>query len=216
MPPHVFKEQLKRVFNIQLSPPELGALMHFFDKDGDKVIDCSEFLITFFKLGFAEKEKRNKAELKAKAEKAALKEAKRKRIEAEEDRKAREFERNFTETDRQSAMAKIEQAAYLYDRNSPGALNLNGFQGSDLKPGEFKEQLKRVFGIKLNAGELGAVMDHFDKDKGGTVGTAEFLIQFFKTGFEKRAEHTKMLRELEQKVVFVSGAERTREGVESH
>lgn len=31
MPPHVFKEQLKRIFNLQVTPPEMGALMAVFD-----------------------------------------------------------------------------------------------------------------------------------------------------------------------------------------
>ena len=31
MPPHIFKEQLKRIFNLQVSPAEMGALMAVFD-----------------------------------------------------------------------------------------------------------------------------------------------------------------------------------------
>ena len=31
MPPHVFKEQLKRVLNLHLTPQELGALMRVYD-----------------------------------------------------------------------------------------------------------------------------------------------------------------------------------------
>lgn len=31
MPPHVFKEQLKRVFNLVVTPGELGALVSIFD-----------------------------------------------------------------------------------------------------------------------------------------------------------------------------------------
>ena len=31
MMPHVFKEQLKRIFNLQVTPPEMGALMAVFD-----------------------------------------------------------------------------------------------------------------------------------------------------------------------------------------
>ena len=31
MAPYVFKEQLKRIFNLQVTPPEMGALMAVFD-----------------------------------------------------------------------------------------------------------------------------------------------------------------------------------------
>lgn len=31
MPPHIFKEQLRRVFNLNVTPPEMGALMAVFD-----------------------------------------------------------------------------------------------------------------------------------------------------------------------------------------
>ena len=37
MPPHVFKEQLKRVLNLHLTPPELGALMKVYD---GKLVCC--------------------------------------------------------------------------------------------------------------------------------------------------------------------------------
>ena len=53
--PHEFKEQLRRVFNIHLSPRELGALMDLFDKDKDGTIACNEFLIMFFKTGTSKK-----------------------------------------------------------------------------------------------------------------------------------------------------------------
>ncbi|CAM9875735.1 unnamed protein product, partial [Choristocarpus tenellus] len=41
-----------KVFRLNLSPPELGAAIHLFDKDGDGTISCPEFLITFFRIGF--------------------------------------------------------------------------------------------------------------------------------------------------------------------
>lgn len=40
-----------QVFAIKLSPPELGAAIHAFDKDGDGLVSCPEFLLTFFRLG---------------------------------------------------------------------------------------------------------------------------------------------------------------------
>lgn len=33
MPPHIFKEQLKRIFNLNVNPQEMGALMSVFDSE---------------------------------------------------------------------------------------------------------------------------------------------------------------------------------------
>lgn len=46
MPPRHFK-----VFAIKLSPAELGAAIHEFDKDGDGTVSCPEFLLSFFRIG---------------------------------------------------------------------------------------------------------------------------------------------------------------------
>lgn len=43
---------VNRVFNIKLAPPQLGALMAVFDKDNDGTVDCAEFLLRFFLIGF--------------------------------------------------------------------------------------------------------------------------------------------------------------------
>jgi hypothetical protein len=51
MPPHVFREQLKRCFNIRLAPQEFGALLSYFDKDKTGTVDCVRFLVTFFRTG---------------------------------------------------------------------------------------------------------------------------------------------------------------------
>lgn len=47
-----------KVFGLKLSPSELGAVMQEFDKDGDGTVNCAEFLLTFFRIGF---EGRNRA-----------------------------------------------------------------------------------------------------------------------------------------------------------
>lgn len=41
-----------RVFNIKLSPPQLAAVMASFDKDNDGSVNCAEFLLKFFMIGF--------------------------------------------------------------------------------------------------------------------------------------------------------------------
>lgn len=40
-----------QAFGIKLSPDELGAAIHLFDKDGDGKVSCPEFLLTFFRVG---------------------------------------------------------------------------------------------------------------------------------------------------------------------
>ena len=55
LPAHIFKEQLKIAFNVNLSIEELGAVMSYFDKDGTGEISCKEFLIQFSRTGFEER-----------------------------------------------------------------------------------------------------------------------------------------------------------------
>ena len=64
-------------------------------------------------------------------------------------------------------MAQITAAAAIYDRNSPGCVQLDAFDGATMPPHVFKEQLKRVFNIRLSPPELGAMMKYFDKDGDG-------------------------------------------------
>lgn len=52
MEPYIFKDQLRRCFGLRLSPQEFGALLHYFeDKERGGVVDCVEFLVTFFRTG---------------------------------------------------------------------------------------------------------------------------------------------------------------------
>jgi Ca2+-binding EF-hand superfamily protein len=64
MRPHDLMEHLKKTFGIKLKPKELGALVSYFDKDGDGDVSGAEFLLSFTKLGAVwrnrEREKRDK------------------------------------------------------------------------------------------------------------------------------------------------------------
>ena len=149
MEPHVFKEQLKRVLNLQVTPKELGALMSYFDKNGDGMISCPEFLIQFVKLGFEERSRR-KAEWKKHEDE--LQHAKRRELERKqtlaEEKNMLKVQYEYTEEDYQSAMAKLTKAATFYDRNTAGSVGLDAFEGEKMAPHVFKEQLKRVRGRK--------------------------------------------------------------------
>lgn len=49
--PTQFREQLRRLFALQLTDSELGGLVALFDKDGVGMVDCTTFLNEFFRLG---------------------------------------------------------------------------------------------------------------------------------------------------------------------
>jgi len=166
MPPHIFKvifansfsrlslllshslycmlcvrsqEQLKRVFNIPLSPPELGALMSYFDKEGVGYINCAEFLIQFFRTGFEERSRREQIWRKYDEDKMKVRKEQRKTQEqAAEQKNALKVQYAFSEEDFRLAIAKLTEAATKYDKKSPGAVGLDAFQCESMPPHVFK------------------------------------------------------------------------------
>jgi len=189
MEPHTFKELCTVVFQTNFSPPEMGALLHEFDKDRDGTIDGSEFLVKFTQLGFAEKEERfqrRKEFDERKKQKEIRREKTRLAKQAAEDAKKVALG-NVTEADWKSAMAKITAAAADYDKMSASAMSLQAFQGSSMQPPLFRDMIFRTFGVSLNAGEAGAVIKYFDKDGDGTVDGTEFLLLFTKLGFNEKS-----------------------------
>lgn len=113
MPPHIFKEQLKRIFNLNVTPAEMGALMSVFDCNGDGVITCEEFTKVFINMGFEEREKELKAAI------AKQKEHDQKRQEAIEKKRAALESKNslkvsyeYTDEEFTSAMQKLVEAAW--------------------------------------------------------------------------------------------------------
>ena len=69
---------------------------------------------------------------------------------------------DYDEDSFQSALTKLTEAAWAYDKNTPGAPNLAAFEAKEMEPHVFADQLKRAFSMKLNPPELGALMTIFD------------------------------------------------------
>ena len=189
MPPHVFKEQLKRTFNLKVSARELGALMSVFDEQSTGEINCGEFLKTFLAMGFTEREKDFKANLQLQREADRLRAL-------EDETKALalagknqlQLVDSFGQGDVQSALLKLTEAAFRFDKSMPGSPNLTAFESKEMEPSVFKEQLRRAFGMKLSAEELAALVHFFDPKGTGKVSCREFLIMFLKKGFDERAK----------------------------
>jgi len=185
----VFREMVKRTFNVQLNPKELAALVDDFDTDRNEKVNCTEFLKCFFKMGFEEKFKFNSERIakQREAERLAAEEERRKQKE-KEDKHNLQVDYDFSEDDRRSALEKMTDSAVKYDKNHASSVSLVGFEGAFMTPYVFKDMIFRTFGIKLTPKELGALMKHFDKDGDGTVDCSEFLNSFFRLGFEKRSQ----------------------------
>jgi Ca2+-binding EF-hand superfamily protein len=189
MKPGVFREMVKRTFNVLLDPRELLAMVTEFDSQKNNTVNCADFLKMFFKMGFEERfaAHANQLEKQRAAHRAVAEEAERREREklAKHDM---EVDYDYTEEDRVNALEKMTAAAIKYDKNHASAVSLVGFEGAFMSPYVFKDQIFRTFGIKLTPKELGALMKHFDRDGDGTVDCSEFLLAFFKLGFDKRSE----------------------------
>jgi hypothetical protein len=172
MRPHELREQLKMVFNVQLTVGELSAFVLDFNKeanegvavvDRDESVNCAAFLVTFFRMGFVEKEIRVRAFY-----------AKKKKFEQDRDRKKLEAQQEldrknnlktsteFTLEDKERAVAKLRVAAKLYDKSMPGAMTMKAFEVKVMPPHVFREQLKMIFNLQVSATEMGALMSIFD------------------------------------------------------
>jgi hypothetical protein len=165
MNPGEFREQMKLVFHLHLSVKEVSAFFHHFNQEqADKnLLNCSSFLVAFFRMGFTEKSRRLKAfwEEKKKVEK----ERERKRVEDEKElaaKNALKVNFTFTDEDKERAIIKLRAAAKLYDKTTPGAMSMKAFEIKEMAPHIFKEQLKRVFNLNVTPAEMGALMAVFD------------------------------------------------------
>ena len=161
----VYREQLKKVFQVILTIPELSAFLHDFNKDNEDktIILCAPFLVTFLRLGFTERTRRIRAVWAEKKRIQREQERKRHREDLEKEKKhAAQINRNFTEEEKETAIVKLRAAAKLYDKTTPGAMSMKAFEVKEMPPHIFKEQLKRVFNLNLNPVEMGAIMSVFD------------------------------------------------------
>jgi hypothetical protein len=155
LPATLFKEMLRRTFNLVLNGKEAGAIVNFFDKKGDNNIICVDFLNFFVQLGITERAKEHKAMIERQVE-----ENRQRMLEdkAKVDAlvlKPIEVDMAYTNDDKESAMSKLLTAAEGFDKNHPAAPSLISFDPLTLTYGQFRESLKRTFNIILTPKELG-------------------------------------------------------------
>ena len=186
MHPAVFEDQLKRCFHVTFTPKQLGAVVSIFDASGDGFVDGAEFLRTFFQLGFDQRRRtRHLEEVRASDYRDRERRAAERRSATRRAKTACGVA-PYDFGDLSEAVDKIIESSVKYDKRSIGPGGLQGFEGSDMTPTVFREQLKRAFNVRLNPRELGAAVDFFDQDGSGTINCPEFLSTFFDIGTDAR------------------------------
>ena len=125
LPPAIFKEQLRRVFNIHLTPSQLGAFLKTSTFFADGVINCAAFVVYFLRLGFNE---RSSLLRHQRLEKERINEEReQRRLEEQAElatKNALKCSLKFQAEDRARAMAKLREAARYYDKSAPGAMSM--------------------------------------------------------------------------------------------
>ena len=197
--PGVFRETIKRTFNILLTPNELAAMIAEFD-NGSGNVDTQKFLVNFIKMGQDEREKRKLMQLEKQRNENAVREKV-----AEEKKRAADSKNDlkvnfqYSDKDKDEAFRKLAVAAKKFDKAHPAAMSLDGFEEKTLKPHVFREMLKRTFGFVASPAELGAIIHYFEHNNSGEVSSKKFLIHFIKLGIAERdAEHKESLRKLSE------------------
>lgn len=110
--PIEFKRALAASFGLQVTGAELGALVCTFDKEGSGKINCHQFLVSFFSLGYGERNKHRLEQLQAcRSAEKSMKEAHLMKLKSLEDKVEAQIDFDFTNSDRESALVKMTEAA---------------------------------------------------------------------------------------------------------
>jgi hypothetical protein len=91
--------------------------------------------------------------------------------------------RKPTAKETKEVLQKISKRAKVYQVGPFSGLQ--AFEASSMSPRTFREQLRRNFNLYTNAGEMQALIDHFDIDGNGIIDTMEFLTTFLKLGMAR-------------------------------
>lgn len=195
--PGVFREVVKRTFNLIWTAEELAAMVSVYD-NGRGNVDTSKFLVAFIKMGSEERERRKAVQLEKQRRQDIIRETKEKlKLKEAEEKMALKVNYIYSEEEKTEAFRKLSVAAKKYDKAHPAAMSLQGFEEKTMKPHVFREMLKRTFNFVPSPGELGALMHFFDQKNTGEVSSHKFLVYFLKLGItERNKEHRESLQKL--------------------
>lgn len=139
MPALQFRELLKSVFGVILTPEELGAVVKYFDETESYEVSCKPFLVHMTKSGYAGRTREHSKQLNKQRQEIAQREREeRQKLATQWASKDQEVDWNYSEAEKASAIEKIKHVAIMYDPVNPGPIGLKAFKGPDMGPGIFR------------------------------------------------------------------------------
>ena len=173
-------EQLKRSFDVLLTPQELAAIMSIFDPEGTGYIATYDFISHFFRMGRVERDRQMSARIMKNEERQ------RRRHTFDEQMRGKLVPlktiplKEITADEEASLLAKLRLIAVSFDAKKLVNHGESNFEKVSNSPEEFYESLRRHFGLNLTAGELSAAVKMFDLDRDGKISCNEFSSVFYK------------------------------------
>jgi hypothetical protein len=189
MTPFQFRDAMKSIFNITLTPKELSSLVSEFADESTENVESQKFLVYFIRIGSDERSKEKQINIvkQRQRERVRIAEAAR-QLENAEAKMHLKITYEYKDSDYSEAFEKYKVAAGKYDKGAPGAMSLEAFDAIDMNAGIFREMLKRTFNLTLDVAELAAIMHFFDKKKTHKVNCKAFLNHFLKCGINHRSK----------------------------
>lgn len=186
--PGVFREMLKRTFNLILPPKELGALVKFFDTDNSDTVNNSEFL-TYFSRASTTGRFAMRSYMIAKQRKMIqdAQEEQNMKLNAQWGKLEDKVKFQFSDEEKNSAIRKLTELARKYFNDKVSNIGLKAFQVATMGPAVWREMMKRSFGVKITDGELAyfiSVLGNSQKD----IDCTQFALKFNALVFEERAK----------------------------
>jgi hypothetical protein len=157
-----FQNLVLRVFQLNLSPGELGYIVQKYDVKKIGAVYCKTFLNEFLGLGVSERHKAHLEQLERqkRLDEEAHSEHLRK-IEAVMKSQSVKVADEYDERHLKSVLKQLTEASVKFDKNKGGTLI--SFDPESLDALEFKKAIKRTFDLTFTPEEMAAAITYFDK-----------------------------------------------------
>lgn len=181
--PFEFRQQISRIFQIELTDKELGCIAAYFD-DGTGRIPLYSFMHEFFQMGKQRKERRQiQSRQRRELQEAIVKKQREDFLATILPRDSMRLPTSWTEQEEMGALQKYNKIAIEYTGHH--YLIQVFYQFESLGPFEFMMQIWHNFQVELSPEEVAVLTSRLKGDLIDRIDCTRFLFEFFRM----RSEH---------------------------